>query len=260
MNAQTPPKPPRTRKPHRPGIDPVPAKVRAELTLAVLAPKPSPKAELPALPKRPTGARELFADARQRAAEMEFAFQKLRADGNLNALRSDVQFVGTSMDRNFSQGEFEAICWFAPFHAIVIGGMLKLRGDVLDAALAELDEYDIRLLNHVLRDPVARAEYADVAGQLPEAFLIIMEWVAARKYPQFFVRIDEPIPNKVELAAAMFASTNDACLRANLDGLFKGVCQVIVDARARRETLANREQSQQEGYAGHRANRTISNS
>jgi hypothetical protein len=217
-------------KPWQPG-DPVPESVRSELNLPAIKRKPRAEPKLPEVPKRPVGARDLFADPDQRAAEVEYAFQLMRARGDLEVIRGDIQITQTSMDRNFTQGEYEAICWFAKFHAIVIGG---------------------KLAPEAAGDFEARAEYAHVFERLPESFAVVLDWVAAVKYPQLFANLNETMPGKVKMAKAMFASVDEHYLRGGMDGFFKAVCQLLAHVRAERQTQLDRQRLIREQYRGNR--------
>lgn len=244
----------RTKKPYRPGVDPVPEQVRRELSLPEI-PKPrrSPNSSVQAV-KPPAGARILFADADQRAAEIEYAFQLMRARGDLTVLRSDIVIPATSMDRNFSQGEFEAISWFAKFHAAMTGGCLRFLdgGAPATAHLAHLSDGERSFLRYVSTNSGARNEYGYVAERLPESFAAILDWVSALKYPQFFHDLDEKMPTKVEVAKSMFSASDEKYLRGGIDGFFKAVCQLLAHLRIEWQMLDERRKAVQERHSSHR--------
>lgn len=254
MAAIPPQHPPRRKKPpHRPGTDPVPPAIREVLGLLELPPKP--KAKLPVLPKRPSGGRELFTDPEQCEAETEYAFQVMRARGDFAVLRSDIRLPQTTWDRNFSDGEYQAISWFSKMHAVITGGFLKLDDDgrvISFAVPRHLTDREAEFLTRIAKDRAAVAEYGQVKAFMPEAYLVILDWVSAKKYPQFFKELDEKMPSKVEIAEQMFASTDENTLRRNLDGFFKGVCVWLAHVRAERQTLQDRRNAVQQEYGRNR--------
>jgi hypothetical protein len=214
----------RKKLPWSPG-DPVPDRVRSDLGLSDLRPR-SIQSPLPAKPSR--NARDLFTDHDQRQALIEYEVRRMRAAGVFDILPSDINVNQTSIDRNFTQGEFEAICWFSRFHAIVTGGKL---------APETAGDFD------------ARAEYAHVLEWLPEPYVVILDWVAAVKYPQFFQNLDEEMPGKVQMAKMMFAASDEKYLRGGIDGFFKAVCQLLAHIRAERQTQLDRRKLSRERYA-----------
>ena len=217
----------RQQPPWKPG-DPVPERSREELGLPAIKRAPRAAPQLPELPKPKHGSRELFLDAEQRQALIEYEVRRMRAAGVFDIMLSDINVNQTSIDRNFTQGEFEAICWFSRFHAIITGGKFAPVAAGNDAALAE---------------------YQHVLDRLPEPFVFIMDWVAAVKYPHFFANLDEEMPGKVQMAKLMFAQSDEKYLRAGVDGYFKAVCQLIAHARAERQTRLDRRQSLRGQYA-----------
>lgn len=223
--------PPRRKKaPWKPG-DPVPERAREELGLPAPQPKPRTKQAVLNLPKPVRNARDLFMDLDQRQALVEYEVRRLRAAGVFDVLPSDINVNQTSIDRNFTQGEFEAICWFSRFHAIVTGGKYA------PEAAGGFE---------------ARAEYAHVLERLPEPYIVILDWVARVKYPQHFLNLEEEMPTKVQMAKAMFAASDEKYLRGGVDGYFKAICAFLAHARAERQIQLDRRRLVREDHAVHR--------
>lgn len=217
--------PPRRKKaPWKPG-DPIPDGAREDIGLPAIKRAPRAVPQQPELPKPKHGSRELFLDAEQRQALIEYEVRRMRAAGVFDIMPSDINVNQTSIDRNFTQGEFEAICWFSRFHAIITGGKFAPQAADGDPALAE---------------------YAHVLDRLPEPYVVILDWVARVKYPQHFKNLDEEMPGKVQMAKLMFAQSDEKYLRAGVDGYFKAVCQLIAHSRAERQTRLDRRMLDQE--------------
>jgi hypothetical protein len=225
----------RQKKPWHPG-DPVPEKSRTELGLPAIKRKPCVEVVEPELPKPKRIARDLFTDASQRQALIEYEVRRMRTAGVFDVLPSDINVNQTSIDRNFTQGEFEAICWFSRLHAIVTGG---------------------RFAPQQAGDRNALAEYAHTLERLPEPYVVILDWVARVKYPDCFRNLDEEMPGKVQMAKMMFAATDEKYLRGGIDGFFKAVCQLIAHVRITRRIELDRRKLVREEYTAPRIPRSF---
>jgi hypothetical protein len=201
--------------------DPIPSGARAAVGLPEIPAPDKLGSKLPISqpPKAPRNTRDLFTDPEQRQAIIEYEVRRMRTAGYIGVVPSDIDVRRTSIDRNFTEGEHDAACWFIRVHAIVLGGRPEL---VLDLDMA------------------TKAEYAHVLEKLPEAYQVIFDWIAMVKYPKVFQRIDETLRGKVEVARHMFASTDEKYLRGGFDGYFKAACAFLAHVRAERQTLLDR--------------------
>ena len=243
----------RKKKPHRPGVDPVPEHVRLQLGLpTVERQQHSNFHEDQLAPGAPNGGvkrarvKYLFTDIDQREALVEFAVQDLKARGIFDGGTDGINVDQTSMDRNFTSGEFEAICWFARVHAEVEGGH---GGGTVDYGGVSGGG------NPGNRLPLSKAEFEDRGGyafvleRLPESFVMFLDWVSHCQYPECFTDTSIPMPGKIRMGKAMFDAKDEKYLRGGVDGFFKAVCQVIAHWRGERETMLRRRRLVREEYA-----------
>jgi hypothetical protein len=205
-------RPPRRKKaPWTPG-DPIPGKVEREFDFPPVAPPPPP--ETPPKPPAPRRAAALFTLPEEREALVEFAVADLKRRGIAALDRGDIIIHGTTVDKNLSPVEYEALCWFLDIHTI---------SDTRDGGRAPTQGFEA---------------YTYIVDRLPEPFLVFLDWVGRCQYPK---RYGPGKPaSKLTMARGMFQPTEEKYLRGGIDGYLQAIAQAIAHARAERETLVER--------------------
>lgn len=230
--------PRRKKDPYIPGKDEVPAHIRAQYGI------PNPHRRQHShfhadqlAPGAPHGGiirsrvRSLFTTPQQKQALVEFVLQDYKAKGVTDITRDEINVDQTSIDRNFSAGEYNAICWYVETHAKVED---KGAG-IVDYDHAPKGEPHNRL-PFGEEEERARAEYAHVNAQLPKEYRAFLRWVVRCQSVEESSEPAGRVPGKVAMAKMMFWTdedkrSNDNYLRGGVDGYFKAVCASVAHAR-----------------------------
>jgi hypothetical protein len=233
----------RKKNPYKPGVDKVPPHLASEIKqLGLPTPERSQQGDFD-VDQIAQGAgagvlrarvKTLFMLPDQKSALIEQAVRDMRAKGMIEISADDIIIPETSMDRNFLPGEYDAISWFVRVHAVVEGGSPSStnyssapRSDTHNRLpFSEQEEYD-------------RREYAYVHEGLPEAHLVLLDWVSWCMFPGSFEKRGKP-PSKVQVAQTMFDASDAKYLRGGVDGHFKAVCQLIAHCRSEYDTRMRR--------------------
>ena len=193
--------------------------------------------------------RGLFMSMDQRESEVEFAIADLKAKGLFNEenvdddIRAHLDGKSTSMDRNFTSGEWEAISWFCRVHAQAEGG----RGGIIANYSGMSGGTNLNRDALSAAEYAERSEYAYVVDQLPESHFCFLDWVTRCQYPECFPAHHGQPPGKIRMGSFLFNANDEKYLRGGVDGFFKAVCQLIAEIRGRRATLLNRRRMVERG-------------